>query len=153
MSVDERALHEAAQELFTTLGSLNDLGAELSNTVANVYYRFHLMAQDSDGVPGVKSDDDMSADFLDAMGAISKTYVQHNDIGDMIKSLREARAQNASIGELQITHALDEFKYNIKNADKKSLIRRSIERRLCKVDEIAGLYDRMVQLAPELEQR
>jgi hypothetical protein len=153
MSVDQRALHKAAEEIFTTLGPLNDLGAELSNTVANVYYRFHLMAQNPDAAPGIKSDNDMSLDFLDAMGAISKSYVQHNHIGDMIKSLREARAQSAGIGEIQITHALDELKYNIKNADKKSPIRRSIERRFCKVDEIAGLYDRMVQLAPKVKQR
>jgi hypothetical protein len=153
MSVDQNALHKAAEEIFATLGPLNDLGAELSNTVANVYYRFHLMAQNPDGVPGIESDNDMSSNFLNAMGALSKTYVQHNHIGDLIKSLREARAQNASIGELQIAHALDELKYDIKNADKKSLIRRSIERRFCKVDEIAGLYDRMVQLAPEAKQR
>jgi hypothetical protein len=149
MSVDQSALHKAAEEIFTTLGPLNDLGAELGNTVANVYYRFHLMAQN----PDIKSDDDMSSNFLDSMGAISKTYVQHDRIGDMIKSLREARAQSASIGETLITHALDEFKYNIKNADMKSLIRRSIERRFCEVDEIAGLYDRMMQLAPEVKQR
>ena len=153
MSVDQRALHKAAEEIFTTLGPLNDLGAELSNTVANVYYRFHLMAENPDGAPGIKSDHDMSLDFLDAMSAISKSYVQHDHIGDKIKSLREARAQNAGIGEIQITHALDELKYNIKNADKKSPIRRSIERRFCKVDEIAGLYDRMMQLAPDVKQR
>jgi len=148
MNVDRRALREAAQDIFTTLGPLNDLGAELSNTVANVYYRFHLMAQNTEN-PG---SDDMSSNFLNAMGAMGKTYAQHRYIGDTIKSLREARAQNASIGESLITHALDEFKYNIKNADKKSLIRRSIERPFCKVHEIAGLYDRMVQLASEVKQ-
>ena len=153
MSVDQRALHKAAEEIFTTLGPLNDLGAELSNTVANVYYRFHLTAENSDGALGINSDDDMSSSFLDAMGAISKTYVQHNDIGDMIKKLRESRAQNPSNGEFLITNALDELKYDIKNADKKSLIRRSIERRFCKVDEMAGLYDRMVKLAPDVKQR
>jgi hypothetical protein len=153
MSVDQRALHKAAQEIFTTLGPLNDLGAELSNTVANVYYRFHLTAQNPDEELGIKSEEDMSSNFLNAMGAISKTYVQHNHIGEMIKSLREARAQNADIGESLITHALDEFKYDIKNADKKSLLRRSIERRFCKVDEIAGLYDRMAQLALHVKQR
>ena len=158
MSVDQRALHIAAQEIFTILGPLNDLGAELSNTVANVYYRFHLTQnmENPDGVLGVKSGkdvSDISSYFLNAMGAMGKTYAQHRHIGDMIKSLREARAQNASIGEFLIARALDEFKYNIKNADKKSLIRRSIERSFCKVDEIAGLYDRMVQLASEVKQR
>jgi hypothetical protein len=49
-----------------------------------------------------------------------------------------------TIGEFLITHALDEFKYHIKNAHKKSAIRRAIERPFCKVNEIEGLYNQMV---------
>jgi len=147
--VDERALHEAAQDLFTSLGPLNDLGAELSNTVANVYYRFHVMSQNMANpgeALGVKLTYDMPSNFLDLTLAMGTAISEHKYLAEIISSLREARAQNPRIGDFLITHALDEFKYHIKNAHKKSLIRRSIERPFCKVNEIAGLYDRMAQV-------
>jgi len=48
MKIDQHALREAAHDMFTSLGPLNDLGAELSNTVANIYYRYHVMCQNMD---------------------------------------------------------------------------------------------------------
>jgi hypothetical protein len=149
MRVDERALHEAAQDIFTSLGPLNDLGAELSNTVANVYYRFHVMSQNIANpgeALGVKSSRDMRSNFRNLTAAMGIAVNEYKFIAKIIGSLREARAQNPGIGDFLIIHALDEFKYHIKNAHKKSLIRRSIERPFCKVDEIAGLYDRMAQV-------
>jgi hypothetical protein len=77
---------------------------------------------------------------------LQKRVLGKRQAAKIIESLREARAQDPSIGDFLITHALDEFKYHIKNAHKKSLIRRSIERPFCKVEEIAGLYDRMAQV-------
>lgn len=149
MTVDERALHEAAQAIFNSLGSLNDLGAELSNTVANIYYRFHVMSQNMVS-PGdaldVRPGKDMPSNFVNITVAMGTVMTEYKFIAKIIESIRETRSQNPSIGDFLITHALDEFKYHIKNADKKSLIRRSIERPFCKVGEIAGLYDRMVQV-------
>jgi len=149
MRLDERALHEAARDIFTSLGSLNDLGAELSNTVANVYYRFHVMSQNMAN-PGealaVKPSKDMPSNFGNLTLAMGTAINDYKYIAEIIRSLREARAQNPSIGDFLVTHALDEFKYYIKNAHQKSPIRRSIERRFCKVSEIAGLYDRMPQV-------
>src|SRR5262245_23556820 len=37
-----QALYAAASNLFDSLGTLEDLGPELANTVANVYYRYAL---------------------------------------------------------------------------------------------------------------
>jgi hypothetical protein len=138
--------------MFAALGSLHDLGAELSNTVANVYYRFHVMRQNManpGSALGVQPGKDMPSDFRNLMGAMGSTPTEYEFIAKMIGSLREAKANNASIGDYLVTHALDQFKYRIKNCDKKSPIRRAIERRFCKVDEIPGLYDRMVQVAKE----
>src|SRR5262249_37286669 len=77
MMLNERALHEAAQDIFTSLGPLNDLGPELSNTVANVYYRFHVMRQNMTNpgdALGVKPGKDMRSNFLNVTGAVNKTY-------------------------------------------------------------------------------
>lgn len=154
--VDERALRAAAQDIFTSLGPLNDLGAELSNTVANIYYRFHVMSQNmanpGDAL-GVKPGKDMPSNFVNLTVAMGTVMNEYKFIAKMIGSLREARSQSSSIGDFLITHALDEFKYHIKNAYKKSLIRRSIERPFCKVDEITGLYDRMVQVRGATRER
>jgi hypothetical protein len=149
MRVDERALREAAQNIFTSLGPLNDLGAELSNTVANIYYRFHVMSQNMTNpgdALGVRPGKDMPSNFYNLSVGMGRVMSEYNFIALIVESIRETRAQSPSIGDFLITHALDTFKYHIKNADKKSLIRRSIERPFCKVDEMAGLYDRMVQV-------
>ena len=37
------ALREAAHNLFQSLGTLDDLGSDLANTVANVYYKYALV--------------------------------------------------------------------------------------------------------------
>jgi hypothetical protein len=44
MKIDQKVLQEAAAALFRDLGTIDDIGQELSNTVANIYYRFHLVA-------------------------------------------------------------------------------------------------------------
>lgn len=121
MNVDERSLDEAAQDIFASLGPLNDLGAELANTVANVYYRFHVMSQDianPGNALGVKAGKGMPSNLLNVSGAMSTALNEYKYIANVIVSLREARAQNRSIGDFLITHALDTFKYHIKNADK-----------------------------------
>jgi len=157
MTVDERALREAAEDMFTSLGPLSDLGAELSNTVANVYYRFHVMRQNMANphsalrmlVGDAKSAKDMRSSVVNVTAGMDTAMNDYKFIATMIESLREARSENQSIGDYLITHALDTFKYRIKNAYEKSGLRRSIERPFCKVDEIGGLYDRMVQVHGE----
>jgi hypothetical protein len=148
MRVDEQVLREAAQDMFTALGPLNDLGAELSNTVANIYYRFHVVSQNmvnpGDAL-GIKPSKDMRSDFANLYVAMGTVMNDYKFIAKIIGSLREVKAQNPRLGDYLITHTLDEYKYHIKNASKKSLIRRSIERPFCKVDEITRLYDRMGQ--------
>jgi hypothetical protein len=155
MRVDERALREAAQDIFASLGPLNDLGAELSNTVANIYYRFHVMSQNmaNPGTLGVRPSKDMPSNFFNITVTMGTVMNEYKFIAKIIESLREARSQDPSIGDFLITHALDEFKYHIKSAHEKSLIRRSIERPFCKVDEIAGLYERMVQVRGATHER
>ena len=150
MKIDQHALREAAHDMFTSLGPLNDLGAELSNTVANIYYRYHVMCQNMDdpgAALGVKPGKDMSSSYRNLMAAMGTTLSEHKFVDRMIKNLRDAGAQNSTIGNYLITYTLDHLKYHIKNADKKSPIRRAIERPFRKVDEIPRLYKRMVKVA------
>ena len=118
MSLGERVLHEAAQDIFTSLGPLNDLGPEFSNTVANVYYRFHLMSQNmanpGDAL-GLKPSNDMISNFSNFFVATGRVMTEYKHITGMINHLREASAQSPRIGDYLITQALDEFKYHIKS--------------------------------------
>jgi hypothetical protein len=150
MKVDQRALREAAEDMFTSLGPLNDLGAELCNTVANIYYRYHVMTQnmtDPGSALGVKPGKDMSSNYRNLMDAMGTALSEHKYIDRMIKNIRDAKTENSTVGDYLITYSLDHLKYHIKNADKKSRIRRAIERPFRKVDEIPRLYKRMVKVA------
>jgi hypothetical protein len=64
----------------------------------------------------------------------------------MIQAIRDTRNKHPDRKKLvdyMVQVALDSLKYNIDNAHEKTPIRRSIERRFKKPDEISGLYDRM----------
>jgi hypothetical protein len=146
MGLDQNTLQIAADDMFSALGPLDDLGAELSNTVANVYYQFHLMSQnmgDPGSALGVRRDRDFPSDFRNVLGTLGYALAAYQAMEGMIRSLREARTQNAAIGDYLVRHMLDTFKYRIPNADKKTPIRRAIERQFRTVDEIAGLYKQM----------
>lgn len=147
--LDENALQQSARRLFSDLGSLEDLGAELSNTIANIYYRFYLLSENMDSprdVLHVKPAVDLPSNFLNLTSAMNTAISEYKYVTDIIGALREARAEDPRLGDFLVTHALDEFKYHIKDAHKKSGIRRAIERPFRKVDEIPGLYERMLRL-------
>jgi hypothetical protein len=61
----------------------------------------------------------------------------------LVRSMRKIRSENPQLFEYVQTHFLDSFKYRIANADNKSGMRRAVERRFRKVDEIPALYQRM----------
>jgi hypothetical protein len=146
MELDRRALQGAAQDLFNALGPIDDLGKELSNTVANVYYRFHLMSQkmaNPAGALNVEPGRDMISDYRKVMGAMGETLAQYKTIEKIISEVRAAWRRDPSTGYFLTNLTLDLFKYRIPNAEKKMLIRRAIERPFRRVDEIAGLYKEM----------
>lgn len=145
MTINIQALHAAAEALKRDLGSLDDLRPEVRNTLANIYYRFHLLAANSEdpaAALNLKGGDMMSLyeGFMKGMAGVLKAY---KFAADLVRSIRETRKQNAHIFEFLQTHFLDTFKYRIPNADAKSGLRRAIERRFRKVDEISGLYNQM----------
>ena len=132
------ALHEAAHNLFQSLGALDDLGPELADTVANVYYRYALVTGTVSNLAlalGTAEGDGLTAE-------IGVIMAQQEYIDEMIQAVRRA-AHDSKVTERMKLFTLDTVKYRIANASKKSNLRRAIERRVAAVNEIAGLYERM----------
>jgi hypothetical protein len=142
------ALHEAAHNLFQSLGALDDLGAELADTVANVYYRYALVTSTVSNLAlalGTQEGDELTAE-------IGVIIAQQEYIDEMIQAVRRTE-HTSKVAESMKRLTLDTVKHRIANASKKSAFRRALERRRAKVNEIAGLYARMRALlsAPEEE--
>src|SRR5258707_5906262 len=91
MRGDQPALRGAAQDIFTSLGPLNDLGAELSNTAANIYYRFHVMSQNmanpGDAL-GVRPGKDRRSSFVNLSVAMGTVMNEYKFIAKIIGSIR-----------------------------------------------------------------
>jgi hypothetical protein len=132
------ALREAAHNLFQSLGALDDLGPDLADTVANVYYRYALVTGTVSNLAlalGTGEGDNLEAE-------IGIIMVQQEYIDEMIQAVRRA-GHGTRVAKRMKLFTLDTVKYRIANASKKSAIRRAVERRLANVGEIAGLYERM----------
>jgi hypothetical protein len=133
------ALQEAAQNLLLSLGSLDDLGSELADTVANVYYRYALATSTVSDLALALGTSVRGADLTAEIGVI---MAQQEYVDDMIQAVRRARRNPETAQRVRLL-TLDTLKYRIANASTKSALRRAIERRLANVHEISGLYERM----------
>jgi hypothetical protein len=138
-------LWEAADNLFQSLGSLDDLGPELADTVANVYYRYALAT-------GTATDLTLAfalgtvVEGGDLRAEIGVIMAQQEYVDDMVLAVRRAR-HDPGLAERMKLLTLDTFKFRIANAATKSGMRRSLERRLAKTHQISGLYERMLAVA------
>jgi hypothetical protein len=131
------ALREAADNLFKSLGTLDDLGPELADTVANIYYRYALAASTVSDLTlalGIRGDD-----LTEEIGVI---MAQQEYVDYMIQAVRRA-GRDPALRERMKLLTLDTLKYRLVNPTKKSAVRRAVERRFAKVREITGLYQRM----------
>lgn len=133
----------AAQLIKGQLGNLDDLPPELQNTVSNIYYRANpsTIIQHATG----NALRDFEKNSLEMINRTSDLKF----VGEMIASLREVK-QEASSNDLDfvyghlVTLILDVYKYRIENANDKSPIRRSIERKFKKPEsEIPNLYAKL----------
>ncbi len=140
------ALRQAADNLLMSLGHLDDLGPELADTVANVYYRYALAT-------GTANDLTLAfalgtfVDGADLRAEIGVIMAQQEYVDDMVSAVRRARHDPDLLERMKLL-TLDTLKFRIANAATKSAVRRSLERRFAKTREIAGLYERMVALPP-----
>ena len=114
-------LDSTAEMARKDLGTLDDLPIEVANTIANIYYKYHL--SDDDSIEKHQYEIDIDA------------------IQKIIKNMRILRETNPDLYDYSVDFFLDLFKYRIPEANKKSAFRRRIERKLKKVEEIENLAD------------
>ena len=135
------------------MGSLHDLPYELANPVANVYYRYfkhaiEVMKQSANN-PGwipkeIEREKDMRAGlslFLDDTARLNSDF---EAVPKFIEGLRGIdKYRQPKLYQFTVDFILDCLKYDIKNAHKKTGLRRMIERkfRKVKVKEIPNLFD------------
>lgn len=136
-TIDYEALDEASKALHRTLGSLDDFRPEVQNTVANIYYKFHLLRKH--GFP-----DPLEIQSAESFAnSVSEIISAHECAPDMLRTIREEAKNNKIFFSFVQQYFLDIFKYRIKNAEDKSAIRRTIERPFYRPAEIECLYEIM----------
>lgn len=146
LEICEKAIH-------MDLGPLDDLPHELANTVANVYYRYFnhtvdMMKQAANN-PGwipkqVKRETDMLAGLTSFMEDTARFMSDLKTVSKFIKALREIdKHREPNPYQLAVEFILDCLKYDIKDAHKKTGLRRMIERKFrnARVQEIPNLVD------------
>ncbi len=146
MSVDVVALQKAFNALARDLGPLDDLAPAVRNTLANVYYRFHLVGANlSNPADALKlTGRDVMSLYQGFMEGMGRVIAEFESAAELVRSVRDVRREDPGLFDYCQTHFLDVFKYRISDANNKPPWRRALERPFRKVDEIPNLYDRML---------
>jgi hypothetical protein len=132
------------------LGSLDDLPYELANTVSNVYYQYFNHISDG-GVQTSKNPGFISTEMKRKTGMsiglasfIARIITDYKTAPKSVKLIRSIdKHREPYIYQEAVELTIDCLKYDIKDAQKKSGLRRMIERKLRKdgVHEIPNLVD------------
>lgn len=135
----QSAIDQAREVIIDDLGSIDDLPRELANTIANTYYQCFLPIESRESadhnVPGVLKDS------IDENARLSAA-LEH--LPPMIKALRQIdKRTRPELYDYSVEFCLDIFKYKITDAGKKTGIRRMLERKLKRVNEIDNLLEIM----------
>ena len=145
-----RVCEEAIQK---DLGSLDDIPHELANTVANVYYKYFDQTLDmmkrAINNPGwipkeVKRETNMLKGLTSFLKNSARFKSDFEAAPKFIEGLRKInKHEQPDLYQHTVEFILDYLKYNIKDAHKKTGLRRMIERkfRKGKVQEIPNLVD------------
>jgi hypothetical protein len=127
-------LEFAVEMISNDFGSLDDLPEELADSVANQYYSILQNLRDLDR--GAVGSNLMAALEKQAGLQANFTYLPKK-----IADMREMRdTGRTDLFHYWTTYLLDHLKYGIKDIERKSAVRRSIERKFRKPDEIPRLY-------------
>ena len=144
LQISDTALQHTYQGIRNDFGDLGDLPRELATTVANVYYRFFAFSQNAGASLGGGSEGhnpmERYSKFMQDTGTVMSSF---QFAKELINSARETRKHNSALFDYMTVLTLDVLKYNIDNAADKTPIRRAIERKFKKVDEISDLLDIM----------
>ena len=141
-SIDDQALANSYKAIAHDLGDLGDLPKELATTVANVYYRFFSMPK---SLRISTSSQGLNQSYKNYMETFSSSVASFKFTKELVNSARQTREENAQVFQYLVTLTLDELKYRITDADKKTPLRRSLERRFKHVDEIPNLLEIMAE--------
>ena len=124
------------------LGNLDDLPNELANTVTNVYYKYFDQAPDvmkrASNNPGwipkeMKRETDMLEGLTSFMEKTARYKSDFEAVPKFIEGLREIdKHEQPNLYQFTIDFILDCLKYDIKDAHKKTGLRRMIERKVRK---------------------
>ncbi|MFH1934452.1 MAG: hypothetical protein ABIN18_23125 [Pseudomonadota bacterium] len=135
------------------LGNIDDLPYELANTVANVYYKYFDQALDimkrASNNPGwIPKEMKRETDMLEGLTSFVEKYARFNSdlkaVPGFIEGLRGIdKHEKPNLYQFTVDFILDCLKYDIKDVNKKTGIRRMIERKVRKgkVQEIPNLVD------------
>jgi hypothetical protein len=147
MDIDIAILQKAFLALTRDLGSLDDLNAEMRNTLVNIYYRFHLVGDNlSDPAAALNlNGHDAPSLFNNFVEGVWRVTGEYEAAAPLVRSIREVQRQEPQLFDYLQTHFLDTFKYRIANVNDKSEISRASERPFCNVDEIPNLYEQLTQ--------
>jgi len=160
--LNKNAFSKAVEHLAGNLGSLDDLPSELANTIANIYYRaweqWIALAPMRKGTPAPAAiifdhPDGALEGYRQFTKKSSSLVAGYKHAASMISAIRDTQRKHPDRKDLvhyMVQVALDSLKYDIDNAHQKTPIRRSIERRFKKPEEISDLYERMRPLITAL---
>jgi len=151
---DKEALEVAEGYIKSQLRTLNDLPRELANTIANVYYKFalnFLEKSDNSGREFLVPESLKQKQGIDPRESFERFMVNQTKLSSdveaarkFVEALRETdKAKQPNLYQASIDFILDCLKYNIEKPQKKSGVRRMIERKFKTVDEIRDLIDSM----------
>jgi hypothetical protein len=145
--ISQSALESTYEGIRHDLGDLADLPRELATTIANVYYRFFAFSENPMAPTGPGFQPATGGSVIDSyqtyMAGSATILSSFQFAKGLITAARDTRKQDVSLFPYLVVLTLDVLKYNIENADEKTPIRRAIERKFKKVDEIPDLLEVM----------
>jgi len=133
------------------LGSVDDLSYELANTVANVYYRYFdhsvdVMKRASNNPGWIPKEMKRETDMLEGLTSFVENTARFESdfdaVPNFIEGLREIdKREQPNLYQYTVDLILDCLMYDIKDAHKKTGLRRMIERKIKKrkLQEIPNL--------------
>lgn len=145
---DKVALEMAVSLIKTDLITINDLPLELANTVANVYYNYiifmelHKITKQEGKLPEalMNYSGNIKTKMRKYIEDSAKIQVYMEATPKFINGLRQIdKSGKPNLYHYTVEYILDSLKYNIKNINHKTGLRRAIERRFKKVNEIDDL--------------
>lgn len=152
--LNKEVLKMCEEAIRQQIGSIEDLPYEVANTVANVYYKFFDHSIDvierKTKNPGgwipkeIKRENDIEKGMKSFIENTARVTSDYNAVTKMIAAIREVdKHKQPNAYRFCVEFFLDNLKYNIENAHKKTGLRRMFERKIKKntVKEIPKLID------------